>query len=92
MKAAAKISLWAFALTLAFFGLSAAFMKMGPCGPASGSSVVFFVVLLPALFVVDRFAGLDSFLAWSIIALWIYALSWAASAISFWAVRWIRKR
>lgn len=92
MKPAIKVSIEAFALTLAFFDLAAVFMKIGPCGPASDSSAAFFVVLLPALFFVDRVASGNSFIAWSIIAVWIYALSWFVSATASWGIRRIKNR
>jgi hypothetical protein len=78
LKVATKVSLWALALTLTFFGLAAIFMKMGPCGPTSDASAIFFIILLPAIYLVDILKTENSVIAWSLMAMWIYFVSWFA--------------
>jgi hypothetical protein len=92
MRTITKISLGALGLTLVFFGLAAIFMKIGPCGPSSDASAVFFVILLPALVLADSAANGNSVVAWSVIAVWVYALSWAISGITSWGFRRIKNR
>ena len=92
MKAAVKSSLWAFGITVAFFGLVAAFMKMGPCGPASDTSAVLFVIMLPAIWSIGILKIENSIVAWSVISIWIYALSWIFATVTLWGIRRVKNR